>query len=525
MCKTLMLLEVSQKQRYIFSSKKLADNARRSDEIAYVTSPDFFQKAAPELYRDDDLVYAGGGHTVLCFEDSTTASKFAQRVSESVLRQYPGMELFVKQLPYDETMTPNENLSALTAAAEKKKSFRTSAFAQTTFGVEKLDPSSHAPVFEGQEAVCSADPVIDPPLGWLFPTKLEDLAGGNDEEKKSKDKDSKKDNFIAVIHIDGNAMGKRVERFYGTFTGADRWDSFRTAAQRFSEGIQADFEAAFREMVDELLGDAALLEKLDVRKPTLPLRPVILAGDDVCFVTAGSIALDCARVFLDKLSARVNQADGEGCAACAGIALVHTKYPFHQAYDLAEELCSRAKKFGASIDPNGGVCAMDWHIEFGQLKDGLDALRRDFETEDGNRLELRPIAVRVPEGIDAAAQTGGVRTYGFFRGMCRAMQGERGKTARGKIKELRTAFKQGEVESSFFLHSKEIRDLLYHGIEAEFGSEERIEEYRRILYGEKSGFDLEPFRRINGEAFKRCLFFDAIEMVDHCEFFNEEVSE
>lgn len=519
MCKTLMLLEVSQKQRYIFSSKKLADNARRSDEIAYVTSPDFFQKAAPDLYRDDDLVYAGGGHTVLCFEDGTTASKFAQRVSESVLRQYPGMELFVKQLPYDETMTPNENLNALTAAAEKKKSFRASAFAQTTFGVEKLDPSSHTPVVEGREKNRDPISVIEPPEGWQFPTKLEDLAGRDDE-----DKDSKKDNFIAVIHIDGNAMGKRVERFYGTFTGADQWDSFRTAAQRFSEGIQADFEAAFREMVDELLGDAALLKKLGVRKPTLPLRPVILAGDDVCFVTAGSIALDCARLFLDKLSARVNQADGEGYVACAGVALVHTKYPFHQAYDLAEELCSRAKKFGASIDPNGGVCAMDWHIEFGQLKDGLDALRRDLETEDGNRLELRPVVVRIPEGLDAAARTGGVRTYAFFRAMCRAMQGERGKTARGKIKELRTAFKQGEVESRFFLHSKEIRELLHHSVEAEFVGEKRMEEYRRVLFGEKTGFDLEPFRQIGGEAFKRCLFFDAIEMIDHCEFFDEEVS-
>ena len=39
-----MMVEVSRKQDYIFSSKKLRENAARSGEIAHVTGSSFFQE-------------------------------------------------------------------------------------------------------------------------------------------------------------------------------------------------------------------------------------------------------------------------------------------------------------------------------------------------------------------------------------------------------------------------------------------------------------------------------------------------
>ena len=61
------------------------------------------------------------------------------------------------------------------------------------------------------------------------------------------------------------------------------------------------------------------------------------------------------------------------------------------------------------------------------------------------------------------------------------MRGEYGKIARSKLKQLRTAFKQGETESRFFLQEKQIRDLLYHAFEARYHTtEERMEQYRAL---------------------------------------------
>ena len=119
MHRTLMILEVSRKQDYIFASRKLRDNAARSWEIAHVTGSAFFRETAGSLYSEpENLVYAGGGHTVLQFGSRETALRFARQVTEAALRRYDGMELFVRLLPYDEARTPGENLTALTAALE-----------------------------------------------------------------------------------------------------------------------------------------------------------------------------------------------------------------------------------------------------------------------------------------------------------------------------------------------------------------------------------------------------------------------
>lgn len=493
----LMILEVSQKQGYIFASKKLRDNAARSGEIAYVTDSAFFQEAAGALYSPEkNLVYTGGGHTVLQFDDKETATRFAGAVTSAAMKKFDGMEIFVKQLPYDEGKTPGENLKALTAALEEKKALRKSAFRRLSVGVEALDPVTYQPKLAGEATESQRPELLPAPEGWEFPTQFQDLAG--------------EDNFIAVVHVDGNAMGKRVQELYNDKT-AD-WDGCRGSLQRFSKGIQADFERAFSATVD------TLVKGMELAPPTLPIRPVILAGDDVCFVTAGRIGLESARIFLEHLTVLKNPEDGKPYAACAGVALVHQKFPFHQAYDLAEDLCSSAKKFGAELDPAGRVSAMDWHIEFGQLKDSLSAIREDYTTEDGGRMELRPVVVTAPEGI-SMEKTGGVRTYRFFRGLCQAMQGEYGNTARSKIKDLRTAFKQGEVESRFFLREKEITGLLDHAFTSRYQTwGEQAEQYRKSLE-EQQKLAKGPFEEIEGT--RRCLFFDAIEMIDHCKFLKE----
>lgn len=491
-----MILEVSRKQDYIFSSNKLRENAERSMDIAYVTSGAFFREAAGELYSEEkNLVYSGGGHTVLQFEDRERATDFAKRVTEAVLRRYDGLELFVKQLPYDPGRTPGENLRELSKALERKKSLRRASFRRLSFGVEALGEETHRPVElsgDARPAPRREDFSGLLPQGWTFPTDFQALAGG--------------DNFIAVVHIDGNAMGKRVSRIYEEESGD--WDACRAALQAFSRNIQDSFEGAFRQMA------ARVAQELPDLCPCLPVRPVILAGDDVCFVSAGSIGPECARIFLEELS-RMDAGGQPPYAACAGAALVHTKFPFHAAYDLAEELCSSAKRFGAGLDPEGRVSAMDWHIEFGQLKDSLSELREDYWTEDGARLELRPVAVLVPQGCGDP----GARDYAFVRGLCRALQEGKDQIPRSKLKELRAALKQGEVESAFYLHDRQIGDLLYHGFEAKYQSPDARWDYYKRMLTEQIGLDKPAFADIGGE--KRCLFFDAIEMMDHYMPFEE----
>ena len=496
MGRTLVILEVSRKQDYIFSSKKLRDNALRSAEIHYVTSSTFFDGAASGLYREkENLVYAGGGHTVLQFSDTARARRFVADVTEAAMRRFPGMELFAKIMEYEDNKQPGDNLKTLSRRLEEKKALRQSSFYGLLTGLEVQNTDDFRPkrvdgqlqgVFEGQ--------LPEPPEGMVFPTIIEDLMGAED-------------NFYAVVHIDGNAMGSRVSDIYQR-AGCD-WNLCCQKLRTFSEGIQCDFEQAFSKTVD------TLLEVLPLENEMLPIRPIILAGDDVCFVTAGSIGLECARIFLQHLTAMKNEEDEQPYAACAGVALVHGKYPFHEAYTLSEALCSNAKMFGAELDENSRISAMDWHIEFGQLKGSLNELRKDYDTEDGNRMELRPVVVVIPDQVTVDSELAAVRNYAWFCTLCRALQGEQDRTARRKLKDLRIAMKQGIVESQYFLRDRQISQLLEHTFEARYrDKEERWEKFRRML-GSGETFEPQMFWKDNVTGTMRCLYFDAVELIDH----------
>ena len=72
--------------------------------------------------------------------------------------------------------------------------------------------------------------------------------------------------------------------------------------------------------------------------------------------------------------------------------------------------------------------------------------------------------------------------------------------------------KQGRTATEFFLHDKQIRDLLYHSFSAKY----RTMEQKRVQYQKLAdGGSLEKavFAEIDGVT--RCLFFDAVEMIDH----------
>jgi len=485
--KVLTILEVSRKQDYIFASKKLRENAERSRDIAELTGSGFFRSAAAGLFDEaDNLVNSGGGHTVLQFDSRDKALAFARRVTAAALRDYPELELFVKTVDYDPAKSPGENLKALTSALEEKKALRQSSFRRLDFGVELLRDVDERPRPDRSRRGENERLKVD---GFRYPNQLDELAG--------------KDNFIAVVHIDGNNMGVRVGRIYDQFENSADWELFRTKLQEFSEGIQHDFEDTFRET-------AGAVARWCPSGDVLPIRPIILAGDDVCFVTAGSIGLECARLFIERLTQKRNKADGQGYSACAGVAIVHRKYPFHRAYQLAEQLCDNAKEYGAALDDSRQVSAMDWHIEFGQLKDSLSELRKDYLTEDGLHLELRPVVVvDAPQGTKVPPG----RTYQYFRAMCTALEKKSGVIARSKLKQLRTALKQGEVESRFFLQGKEIGKLLYDPLEAAYP----LKDWKDKLK-DKGAFL--PFEEKDGTV-SRCLFFDSIELIDHFTPFEE----
>lgn len=455
MQRQLAILEVSQKQAYIFASRALKENMQRSADIARVTGSDFFEETCPRDFdRRVNLVYSGGGHTVVQFFTKEEADTFAKAVTTRVLREYPGMELFVQQHEYVFSQTPGWNLNELSRKLEIKKARRRASFRTHALGVERP---------EGAPLTDSVPANFKVPSGWKPTNQLEII-----------DKD---DNFLAVVHVDGNSMGKRVQNIYDKCSQS--WDQCVKLLQQFSEEIDQDFERAFDEMAEDLARALELDKKSCWKERYLPLRKLIGAGDDVCFITTGSMGMECAASFLRHLSNKKNGADQQYYTACAGVVLIHKKYPFRQAYNLSESLCSNAKMFVSKH--NGSISALDFHIEFGQLKGSLAETRQDYLTDDGGNLELRPFAV--------TGEAPRERTYAYLVQRLEEMKRNSKGLARSKIKMLRGAFRQGIEETRLAMKMTNTQSLL-------------------------AGNDLQDVFYTDEEGKRRCLYFDAIELLD-----------
>lgn len=455
----LTILEVSQKQAYIFQSNELKKNITNSAVIAWIMDADYLEETVCDrttFNKKDNLVYSGGGHTVLEFPVKEHAVSFVKIITKTVKRDYPGIEIFAKTIPYEEDKSPSDNLKELTKALEKKKSERRAAFHQGSFGVEKIDTNTLKPQSEKAHGMPKKEEQTDKYLmaeGFHRVSKFEDLGGTKDSSS-----------FIAVVHIDGNAMGKRVERLQQNLKELG-WEEYKERLRAFSESIDNDFKAAYKEMSEYVADNIrnGNLKDLSIVENKFPVRRIITAGDDICFVAEGRIGLECAAVFIDKLGNRKNEVDGQGYAACAGVAIVHRKYPFYKAYELAEMLCGSAKKYGAALSSDGfgaDVSAIDWHIEFGELKDTLEEMRAEYIRLDGNSaddsISGRPYLVRASQSVMDAELS---RSYHAVRKLMEKLQNEE-VCARGTIKELRNISKQGLNETKHYIQFHKINDLI-----------------------------------------------------------------
>lgn len=520
----LVIVEVSQKQAYIFGSNKLRDNILNSNVIAYVTSSKYFQQCAPELFHENDnVVYCGGGHAVLQFPNHDLAVRFIENVTMDAKVRFPDLELFAAAYECKGEPQP-QDITSLIQKLEKKKAIRRASFVQGSFGVENVDSGTrdvnisriNGKVYKKYEP----DDEIDRnayPAGYERAYQFEDLGGSKGDSS-----------FIAVVHIDGNAMGKRVENIRDEAqndTSAYSWAAYCKTLNNFSNAIDTDFKGTFSDMCKAVAGNISEDGKLgDIQlkmassgKYFFPIRRIITEGDDICFVTEGRIGIECARIFAELISKRVNCVDGNGYAVGVGIAIVHQKYPFYMAYELAELLCSNAKKYIANSTKDfkdvdaSNVCAIDWHIDFGELGDGIDDIRAKYNTADGKRLEMRPYVLCGPDSYKKKEKS---RLYDNFRKIMKALNGEannhagtEGDYARGKLKNLRPYLREGDTASANYIKANRMWEIVrkcYFGIyeEADLSKIGSGEEQEGKLF----------VRTSDGQD--RSILFDAVEMMD-----------
>jgi len=402
---TLAMYDVMKIQDFVFNSNKTKENCGASIIVQKVFEDGFDKilkgnafkdwKKPPLDFRmtlenppDIEVIYIGGGNALIAFKDEKLAIETTQKLSQRVLEQSGGMLQFsVAYQDFDFNAAYDAVKEDLIKKLKMNKACRTYSYPMLGIGITKLGITDGLPaVNQDDKEFLSASAELKRSAfrnssGYLT-KKLSKSYDFETEFDKLGQKEG--ENYIAVVHIDGNNMGKTLEKLV---TGTADVKEAVPMMREFSYKLDQTFVDVFITIVEKLKknqSDPDFRNKFYIKdEDKLRIRPIVLNGDDVTFVCAGKLGITLAEHFLQELDKRspmkldVNNKDVP-LSACAGVAIVKSHFPFYRAYELAEELCKSAKEKGkivANKTKREVGSWIDYHIVYSGVTTRLSELR------------------------------------------------------------------------------------------------------------------------------------------------------
>jgi hypothetical protein len=472
-----LLIDTLSIQSYIFGSNKLKENVGGSFIIEHLVynemipealsiggiadnlNPDGW-KTKPEDYllkhnqnAKVEIGYIGGGNALLLFRTMTDAKTFVEIYSRLLLLHFPGLKTaygLVENFNYEEGEEYKKFRKKLNEDLLRNRNFSNAHVIPLKHGiVEDCPLTNEAQEFsfkEGNEQrvisglawsrlaqVDSAQKTLSEKFG----DQIEDQFTFSLELDKLGQPDDK--GYIAIVHADGNGMGQR-------FMGCKSLAETRKLSSSVADYADNIMEKMIGYIISLFQGNKSKLDwtlEKDEKtgKTILPIRPLIIGGDDITFVCEGRLGVHLAEKLLEYMCQ--TPINGETIHACAGVAIVHTKYPFYKAYQLAKELIKRAKD--ASRGESGGSW-LEYMISTGGFSGTLNEIIEDQFSVAG-RGELK----NGPYRIDGSSAT----VHKLHKGMMSFSNG----WPRNKIKDLRDVLCKDSVHQRYFLTEMEARGL------------------------------------------------------------------
>jgi hypothetical protein len=399
-----ILFDVQSIQKYIFANNKLKANVGASyivdrlfedvlckdvilnlESGADITSWKTRRDSITSLPTDVYVAYIGGGKALILIDNNhvNMIEDIIKIFTKQVLVQYPGLKVGV-------------TTGLVTLEKDQFKSDERQLFKQLKDNQYTLNPILH-PANTGLTTICdysgdTVDAVVNfgdgerfvatsfiakynafeaanarlkkdlfgtEDIEWVFPSKLNELG-----QNKSTEKSKTGINDIAIVHIDGNNMGAR----FISCNGLEE----RSA---LSEKVATKTLESFKSLIQWIIDKYDILTKpknLELTDKMLPIRPIIVGGDDITFVCNARIAVQAAHFLMQEL---LSDNHGMSISSCAGIAVIPTSYPFFRGYQMAEQLCDSAKSKMRAYNKDNGVnesCWLDFAFLHGETAPTLE---------------------------------------------------------------------------------------------------------------------------------------------------------
>lgn len=428
-----VLLDTRGIQKYVFSCNKLKTNIGASylvDDIFNSVIKDILQEMGLKMPKEDwqdveklqllenkevecEIAYVGGGNMLLLVnkEDSAAVVKsIVSKWTERLLVYAPGLKTgaalgtmdltnsdtfkasldsLYKQLKENQNnILPEVDLPYTGLTLECDYSGKTADIKCEVVGAKERGTMISAEVDAKIRAAKQADKALydtyqdkldDENEPYRFVSELESI-GYKDGES-----------YISVIHIDGNNMGVK-------FSCTTDMQERKQMSLKVASAVKDGFSKLLQSIREEYPYNDKYIDNKKIKEVSgkaLPIRPIIIGGDDVTFICPGRLGLRYAYKFIQYVTEnrvlsdeqkqsfekKLNQDKTEvdrmtlstGLSCCAGVAIVPAKYPFFRAYELAEQLCSAAKKNSRKDDTSW----LEFAVLHGEAYPSLDLMRKN----------------------------------------------------------------------------------------------------------------------------------------------------
>lgn len=550
----LVLLETSGIQEYIFGSNHLAQNIGAS-ELVYRSTTQWVEIVLKKLgfshnierwdeatglilnsqrlgSVDVEVVYAGGGNTMLLFTSDEKAADFIHALTGRVLKKARGLQLIAGRMPF----TEDDQAKSLRLVHEKlrgklaqRKLNRTVSTPLLGLGVTAACVYTNLPAIgnDHDEEIVGKDYANKMAETNAVPQLISaSVAHKLRAEKLGKRRleavlknqrmaglefvydfdhfgSKGESSYIAVVHADANKMGDRFKQLSNT-TANDQ--DYIEAIRQLSDSVKLNARKALGATVGYLLAAKDPIEPIfgggrkKVEAPLkngrryLPFRPIVFGGDDTTFICDGRLGLPLAAKYLQEFT-KDNLSDGKPVFARAGVAVVKTHFPFSRAYELSEKLAGNAKKHIEELQlaNEDSATVMDWHFSTTGVIRELDEIRQlEYRVNDSSYQKAeRPSVLSRPIRVAGGAHSGQWRNWDVFTNLVDAFQNnDLWSGRRNKVIAMRNALRGGPKSKSFEL----------------FRENYRIEELPPIPG--------RPNMQLTGWDQHECGYFDAIEAID-----------
>ncbi|HCL4546850.1 hypothetical protein EXM36_01990 [Clostridium botulinum] len=456
-------VDIASKQKYIFSSNRLKEIIGASEVIRYVTEG--LAKEVLECMNkehknyqdsnDGNVLFEAGGNSMYIFDNEEEAKKFNEIFSRFVIEYFDGLELIMIIKEFDIKKSNIVGLyEEIEQALTKKKGERKYQFKRLSYGLTKICPNTRKPAGyeynekdnngkkkikyiskESEDKLRFYDFLYGDNEYYDKQNKIKYMIGSKDINLKEMKEEFKKryniksgfeftneldiiaglkneGSYIGITCIDGNGMGKKIDSFnsgYKEVPEKEIFDSNQRYIKEFrtlTEKIDDHYRRAFNKILEDLIDNYNdYYEKIGYKEEEkiLPIRPIILAGDDITFISNGKIAIDITRIFTEEITKQkemfgTNKDDEYNLTTSAGIAIVKGNHPFSRAVKLAGALEKNSKKKlrtmklaceNQNLEKLEDASFIDWEINRGDTLDDISIIRN-------KKLVARPYVVLVP---------------------------------------------------------------------------------------------------------------------------------